>query len=162
MFILYTSTNWNKLGSLILMLLFLSVASKTDSISVPQGSFYLYEINIDTGITFQGKIELIDKQKPITVEIYDPNGEIIEKTSVLGTIEIMFITEEAGIFVIKFYNFEVDDTVDLTFSYNVKRELPVIPGFSLNAILLGSVLFIIFRLGVSSEITNASACTRTR
>ena len=62
MFILNISTNWNKLGSLILMLLFLSVASKTDSISVPQGSFYLYEINIDTGITFQGKIELIDKR----------------------------------------------------------------------------------------------------
>ena len=140
-----SSFNWKKINSIIFSsLLLITTAAKTDSISVPQGSFYIYEIDIDKGITFKGTIILSDKAKPITIEIYDPSGEIIEKTTVLDTIEITFITVEAGRYVFKFYNFESEVSVELTFSYDVKRELPVIPGFPFWALIIGTAISIIY------------------
>jgi hypothetical protein len=135
----------NGLNSIIIHLFLLfSTIGITDSLSVHQGSPHVYEINIDKGITFRGVILLSDSSKPITIEIHDPSGEIVEKATALKRIEISFVTAEAGMYEIKFYNFESESSVELTFSYDVKRDISVIPAFSFWAIFIGTVFFLTY------------------
>ena len=126
-----------------LLHLFLLITStpKTDSINIPSGSIYLYEVEIDKGITFKSKIDLSENKVPIIVEIYDPDGEIIEKMTVLADLELNFVTVTAGTYEIKFYNMVSESSVELLFSYNVQREIPVIPSFPPWSLFIGLLLF---------------------
>jgi hypothetical protein len=101
---------------------------------------------LDRGVTFRGKIVISIPEKPITVEIYDVNGEVIEKISVLKEIEINFFSADTGTYEIRFYNFESDNTVDLTFSFNVKRDFPIIPSFQIWSMVIGIGFFIFIAL----------------
>lgn len=134
---------WTLNSLLIHSFLLFSTVGISDSFSVPQGSLYVYEVNIDKGITFRGEIIISNSAKPVTVEIYDPSGEIIDKITVLDKIEISFITEKTGEYEVKFHNFELESSVDVIFNYSVKRDIPFIPGYSICTLLIGAVLSVI-------------------
>ena len=135
-----------RLCSLLLPFFILfSVIANTDNLSVPPGSFYLYEIELDKGVTFRGKINLSEPVKQITVEVYDVSGELIEKVSVLSEVEISFVSTDAGMYDIRFHNIESEKSVELTFSYDVKRDFPVIPAFPIWSIVIGISFFLILK-----------------
>jgi len=54
---------------LIHLFVLYSLIARTDSINIPQGSMYVYEIEINEGITFRGEINLFDEENKILVEI---------------------------------------------------------------------------------------------
>ena len=135
-----------RLCSLLLPFFILfSVIANIDHLSIPPGSFYLYEIELDKGVTFRGKIKLSEPVKQITVEVHDLSGEVIEKVSVLSEVEISFLSTDAGIYEIRFHNFESDKSVELTFSYDVKRDFPVIPAFPIWSIVIALLFFLILK-----------------
>jgi hypothetical protein len=110
---------------------------------VSPDSFYLYKIELEKGVTFKGKIIISSSEEPVTVEVYDPDGDIIDKISVLEDMDIEFVSKNAGLYDIRFHNHDSNSTIYVTFNFEVKRDVPVIPAFPLCPIFIGIGFFII-------------------